>query len=375
MDRKNKILDLMLFIFFVFLPIDASLPKVPFIGSVINIIAILIIILLIINILNSKRIFRINRNIVYFYIYYVFSMFIGAQMGISLFSGTTFILYGLLVILLMSSNYKLNFIGIRNAFFVSTILILVYFIINRDILFTQRLYIDFGFKMDPNYFSANLILVNFVFLYYLMNRKNKFLTNILLVFSILIIFTASILTGSRGSMAGHLFLVLIFLFWKISLRNFLHLFIIFIFTFILFEFLLIPNMSNLIIGRFQLDSILTSRGTGRFDIWKSSVEIYKNSNFFRLIFGYGQGTSKLLTITAHANHNSWIQSVLEGGLFGLIIWLILMLSPIVFLTKNKEYNKLILFVSVILITFSLDFHYTRTFWLTIYFVYSKNFKF
>src|SRR5690554_3836137 len=296
MIKEGKFFKLLMILFFIGLPIDAALPKLSYIGSPMNLLAIIMIIYILFFLLKKNRIDKPPKMLILYYVYFMLSLLVGLLQGISLLSGLSLFLYGLLIILFFMTGLELNYRLVKNSFIISILIIGMYLILNLDVIFNHRLYIDLGSTMDPNYFSANLLIVNFVFLYSLGNkdikRKETILTYCLILLVIFIVF----LTGSRGGALAHLFLVVTFSIIKINFKNFLKICIVGIISFYILRFTIIDNISPHIINRFSISTILESDGTGRFNIWKQTLDIFSSGNLYTNFFGYGLGTTQIYTM-------------------------------------------------------------------------------
>lgn len=89
--------------------------------------------------------------------------------------------------------------------------------------------------------------------------------------------------------------------------------------------------------------------TGRVDIWNVAVEIIKNQNFLRLIFGNGifnNGAFVYIGHTYWAAHNLWLQYLYQFGIVGMIIFIVFIIS----FGKNKSSNNTVFSVSNCLIS-------------------------
>ncbi|MBR3108168.1 MAG: O-antigen ligase family protein [Clostridia bacterium] len=81
-----------------------------------------------------------------------------------------------------------------------------------------------------------------------------------------------------------------------------------------------------ILYRFTVQSIISTGGTGRTQLWSDAWRTFRDSGIFREIFGYGTGTAK--TIAANFNfsyvnviHNIFLENLLEVGTIGVGFYL------------------------------------------------------
>jgi len=147
---------------------------------------------------------------------------------------------------------------------------------------------------------------------------------------------------------GILYLIiplLVYIYWKMPMKMFKFLSIILIILIYLKYILTNPYFYNLTIYdpklRRLLESInpfsaLTVR-TGRFYLWLKAIDVLKNKS---IITGYGLGTtinSPRIDIII-APHNSYLQLLIEIGLVGLFLYLLLIYKMIKLI--NNNYQKL-----------------------------------
>ena len=71
-------------------------------------------------------------------------------------------------------------------------------------------------------------------------------------------------------------------------------------------------------ARYRFDSMMSSRGTGRFDLWLDSFEALRSAPH-KILFGFG--TSSSFTVIQQATHNYLIQLLLELGVVGVGLFL------------------------------------------------------
>src|SRR5690554_6299673 len=103
----KKIIHYFIYIYIIFLPIDAALPKIMYIGSPLNLISIIIILLTILYVVLFQNGIITNNNklkiLIIMYLYFIYSSFIGLQLGVNTFSLFGFSLHALLTITILSS--------------------------------------------------------------------------------------------------------------------------------------------------------------------------------------------------------------------------------------------------------------------------------
>ena len=156
-------------------------------------------------------------------------------------------------------------------------------------------------------------------------------------------------TGSRTGFIAYIIISIIYAIFR-SKNNLRVIIKIFLVLSLSSTFMLIISnyISADILNRFSLDSIVSSEGTGRYQIWEDALTIFYNSNFIRILFGYGSGT----IIDVYANngylnavaHNIFIEKLIENGIIGFSIY-VYFIGLIVWHSwklKNKEFFFILL---------------------------------
>ncbi|PJA89470.1 MAG: hypothetical protein CO138_00300 [Candidatus Moranbacteria bacterium CG_4_9_14_3_um_filter_33_15] len=171
------------------------------------------------------------------------------------------------------------------------------------------------------------------------------------IFSFLIIFWADLLTFSRGgylALAGGIFFLIFFSFSFLSqkYRNFL-----IIGSLILISFLFLPGPIS---KRFSSTwNFREGSNLGRIEMWKKSIEISSE----HIWTGVGLGNYSLaVDPTAQYrepiySHNTYLDILVETGVFGLFSWLALLGFSLLNFLKKTSQNKLYFFGALSIIIF------------------------
>ncbi|MEH6949463.1 O-antigen ligase family protein [Bacillus sp. JJ634] len=224
----------------------------------------------------------------------------------------------ILVLSMLSYNKKEINILIRAMLYSGwvTLLLMVLFQ-DTDILQGRMTIIVNGAYQDPNYLTGFLL---FSILYYFDDFINNKQKKSIIKMSIFLIFV--LLTGSRGGMLGALGAILFYiLIWIKSNRMKLSS----IFTII--SLILISVIFVILAGdilpedmreRYTVSSVEESGGSGRTDLWDTTLQRYGEFSAFNKLFGGGAGTTPYFTY-GHSSHNIWIDSLIEMGLVGSFI--------------------------------------------------------
>ena len=215
---------------------------------------------------------------------------------------------------------------------------------------------------DPNQFSGYLI-PGLLFFYYqfLTQHKKKILYLLVAIFFTYLI----LLTGSRGGLLAAI-IGLMTLSWLIYYRRTLSivkatvvvLLVCSLTFFTAAQF--INRLDPAISQRFNVEDVAKSGGSGRTGIWDKDIEIYSNSSVPRKIFGQGAGS--LTSLTGRVAHNTWLETLVELGLLGVILFSALVLSIARQLYNSKQILLFSIFISYIGLTVSLSLFGYKPIW-------------
>lgn len=207
---------------------------------------------------------------------------------------------------------------------------------------------------DPNQFSGYLI-PGLLFFYYqfLTQHKKKILYLLVAIFFTYLI----LLTGSRGGLLAAI-IGLMTLSWLVNYKRTKSIAIstvvvLLICTLTFFSAVqLINRLDPVISQRFNIEDVAKSGGSGRTDIWDKDIELYSNSSVPRKIFG--QGVGSITTLTGRVAHNTWLETLVELGLLGVILFSGLVISIAKQLYNSKQILLFSIFISYIGLTISLS---------------------
>ena len=126
-------------------------------------------------------------------------------------------------------------------------------------------------------------------------------------------------------------------------------------------------------SRFTIRSVIDSGGTGRIGIWKRAINVYANSSIFRMLFGYGigafPGVLDYYSGLYAASHNDFIGTLIELGLLGLVLFIILWRKMIKYALKKEKYAELGILIAILIGSLSMEMTIKKMFWLAVYFVF------
>lgn len=196
---------------------------------------------------------------------------------------------------------------------------------------------------DPNNFAAILIALGTFSFYLLFKSISKLWIFVGIVSSILIIYSV-LLTASRGGILSLVFTTILTLI-LFSKRNFKR--SILIIFFLIFSVLVLfysnPLYFDYIYERFFGESItnLSSLTSSRTDWWKAAFEAFKQ----KPLLGYGGSISASHWINfnmygiAAVMHNLYIEILIQYGIVGLTIFLLLIIRVLTDLKNLLRLNK------------------------------------
>ncbi|MHC5201491.1 O-antigen ligase family protein [Myroides sp. LJL119] len=230
-----------------------------------------------------------------------------------------------------------------------------------------------GLGADPN----NLVFASTLPWYFLLLKANKTRFEIV---TFLMLTCCVILSFSRGGWLGIFipaFLYFMVNFRRISLKYFFLVATFTISVIIYFYETLFKLLDEGISNRLDIGS-----GSGRFDLWATGLEVFENNFFFGLganmfVFDYGKYV-----------HNTYLQVLVDGGIFGFILFSLFLFNVFICIKKLCKYNYkgnvflLISFYSILIQMFSLSILYNEAWILILGFVgfkcymisYKKNAK-
>jgi O-antigen ligase len=217
-----------------------------------------------------------------------------------------------------------------------------------------------GVYQDPNYLIGFVIFPTLYYYYdFLENRKKMSL------FKMLIFMVFILLTGSRGGLlAMGSAILLLTLAWIIEkgIKSSAVLKISGVLILLTAAFFVaLQVLPQEIVSRFTIASVLESGGSGRTTIWAMAIDAYKDFSIFHKLFGYGAGTITYFTDGIVA-HNLWLESLLEIGVIGTLIFIIFYLTYFKKAVDMKDYVVLASFFGYIVMSMSLSLYSFKPIW-------------
>ena len=176
-----------------------------------------------------------------------------------------------------------------------------------------------GSTQDPNYLNGYSLFALAYFSNLLFKEKK-----ILALFPILVIFVFTLSTGSRGALLASLSLVFAIVFYLYVMKHKVNpaaitIVVIVFLVIMIFGESLLMLVAPQVLERYTLEYIENYRGTNRPDLWLSLLETYRDSDFFRQLFGYGVSTVAIVEwMTHHVAHNLWLEHLIANGVVGFL---------------------------------------------------------
>lgn len=121
------------------------------------------------------------------------------------------------------------------------------------------------------------------------------------------------------------------------------------------------------LDRYTLESIIESKGVGRYDIWTDTIKTFADSNLFRQLFGYGAGMSFTVARTfsftyINVSQNLLLETLIELGIVGLIAYVLHIYSFYrISRNANDKYSTAIL-IGFIVLTMSISGSALKPYW-------------
>lgn len=371
MDKGNKKFRVHIFLLWIFiclLPISTGLDLAS-VGNVslLNYIFVLYVAFRLINLLFNRKL-HINKLVllaIVYYIYFVSGFVFNFKMARLDWFTMTFMANGIMFFFIITDIYtRKELEGIIFAIYFSGILSLLFAVLNIRSMFTGRLTITIFSTIGINTYALSLLTVNAVLLYIIVYSKAIRWFYILFLCMVLVLI---LFTGSRGAFLVF-FMQTFCCLWLKSKKKFkiiatyamALLVLLTIYTFIK-DF--IPDY---ITNRLTFEAIKDTGGNGRIAIWTRALNIFSNSNLYRIFFGYGLNSFSEITyadsfIENMISHNVFIQTLIEGGIFGLVTILLFFYACIKEAVNKGNIFALLAIVGVITACLTIDFNVNRVF--------------
>lgn len=370
-EDKIRLVTIFLGIFLILVPLDSFQ-----IFGTISILRIFAIIPIVLSIFYAKD-FKINKNLIYLFVF-VFYVLVQILYTINVSDTISrfimFAMYFLLIFFCTSIEYNEREIKFLNRMFAYSSIIASISILFWGFFEEGRLtiHINSNTREDENQFCGYFLVGTVFFIKNIVEKRRIFISSICVVLFLFI----ALLTGSRGGiLAIALAVITYLLFYSKSDKNKLKK----LFIGLIIGILILILISNLlkflspeIAQRFSLKNVQESGGTGRTDIWKYYLNVFDESPALRKIFGYGSGT--VLNLHEKVPHNNWIQLLIENGIVGEIIFVLLIISFLKTAYKNNNIYLFSVLIGYIGLTISLSLFSYKPLWGVMLIILLKPYK-
>ncbi len=346
-------------------------------GSLLRYIGLLPALFGILQILQAKEIQLLGelKYVLLFTVWAMLSAIWSLDSSLSLGRAWSYFTFLLLVISATGQAYNDNEINfLKNALVWSSRITIV-----ASLLFgsysTGRLVFSGVISEDPNYLCG----------YYFFSLSNAIVVlcseetvrkKVLAGIEIFLISYLIIATGSRGGALGAIACVLVVLIMlqvrdrgslKATLRP------IFIVAVVgVFGIILTSISSSSMLERFSAEAIVESNGTGRYDIWKGTIDAFSESNIFRKLCGYGSGAARLVGrlfgFSTNVTHNAFLQILIELGLVGLFFYAAHILKFAFYSFKTRDIFSFGVVVGMIVLSMSTSILTFKPYWNILIFI-------
>lgn len=325
----NKSLYLFLLnIYLVCLPLNAM--NIGAFGSALKILAVLPILIALLS-GDKTQLQKPLRWQFYFTIFAIMSIAWSTSYTLSI---SRCITYVLLFVLLLSASFfrfdekELN--KVKLALVWSSRITVVLMLLFADII-EGRLWLKGIITEDPNYICAYFAFGAVFALNKIMSDK-RILFKLCGVLELCLYVYVVFLTGSRGGLISILSAIGIYIitFSKDKKKYIAAKIICFVFVFIAINVIL-DNLPKELRVRFSFDNVAASGGSGRTELWKNAIDMFKNANVFTKLFGFGTGTARYDMLhlgysKVSVVHNIFLETLVELGIIGVIIYSVAIIS-------------------------------------------------
>lgn len=356
--------------FFCLIPFDDYLGFVlPF--SLLSLVYLGFIVFTFFEILDCKIGFKINTVVLYL-IYSVFSiLFTVFKSGLSY---NNLLFFEMLVFYIVFSRKQFSVKECRHIINTTPFIIGFYILLNLCYLQNTDIGIYVLLKdiVDPNYFVTNMCLVLVLYCFNIQLERKKPL-KILKMFILLAYFVIIALIGSRGGLLASVIAVVVYFLTqsKKPLKAFLCMLVVLLIAVMLANFFLPEYISQ----RFTFSDMIEGGGSGRLTIWENYFAMYSELNLFGLLFGVGRNSAPSLYLENFGRpyyaHNIFVRALLETGIFGLALLIVLMIFILRKGIKEKNGALVAALLGFVTGAFFLDMDNMRVFWLLIAFATIK----
>lgn len=249
------------------------------------------------------------------------------------------LIYLLAIVIMASINYVDNE-SLDRVWLIMGIMWIALYLLTAKAKFTsssRTTLVILGNETDNNEFAGTFIVPTSLMVYKILHGKDKRLS-IFYISCIALILYIVLMTGSRGALLALAIGIVatVLTSAKLSLKHYITIAAIILIMVTVIDAYIIPMIPRDIIMRFSYDELYYGR-EGRTSKWIAAFNIFKNSNVFHMLFGYGGFGVTVLNKTS-TMHNQFVQILIDYGFIGFILYLkLLYASFISFWQRNRRY--------------------------------------
>ena len=310
-----------------------------------------------------------NYGLIIYVFISVISVAWSINQSLSLFAMRT--LFSLILIYVAGKMREFNY---RELFVICVEMIIVaaiipfFFNIDTTVSYSRSTLVNDNGSADQNGLAFNLVFVAILALDLFFSLGNKML-KVLMAIATILILIGIVLTGSRGALVGLFSSLLFYLIKKFpslkKKKSFWGTVLLIVLAFIIGIYYLENIISDALLRRFSLESLIHDRGSGRLDIWLRGLDLIV-SNPLRCLFGFGYGTQKYVFYESFgyyaAAHNVFLQVWFETGIIGLFFFVWGLFKFWMMAIKQKNYVSNALWIAMFFALFTLNFGTNKGTW-------------
>lgn len=273
------------------------------------------------------------------------------------------------LLLVVLNTYKWNkkeLATIEKSLAVSQLIVVWAVLRNIATLNTYRLSITVVSTIGISDFACGLCLIIALWMNSAASSESKW-TKLLAYLAIAFDFAVILMAGSRGALVMFAAMVVVWvLLGDYSRRSKLFIIVMIVIALVFFDQFFMQLLPKTITSRLTFDAVRSSRGSGRYNVWYLAWDIFKDSNLLRILFGYG--FNSFLDTVQYGNyggnqnllaHNVIIQTMIEGGVFGLFFLIRMIMSQIKMAWIRDDGMMKIAIIGLIVAALSIDMQVTR----------------
>lgn len=220
----------------------------------------------------------------------------------------------------------------------------------------------FGTQQDPNYMCYFLMMPFFWCFDAVLSRKLYSTFRVVISIVLVVILAVGFLaTGSRGALLGLLAGIVVYFaaYSKMGIKKIVTMIVFALLAMLLFDKIL-SFLPEEVAERFELENILASEGSGRYEIWADYIDKMKGDPLLLLV---GHGSYLCTTMTA--THNYILEVLFEMGICGLLLSVCFYTAVISDIIKRRKWTQLATITCALVTSLSLSVNTMLQFWLCI----------